>query len=399
MDINAKPLWKPGMRLTTRLLESQTAYTERLLGLVQQSYGHMYCGLLPDSPFECHAVFTGHSLVIERLRCLLMLASGHHLDIDQRVEVRLPSIDNGEFYLVADKSDETVEFEAEGMTYTRPVYKFSIYTLDEALESNAQPLVHFICTDRTAQIDNKYIVPCLLCSSSPRMLQRITAIGKKAKELSQHPNLNVPGIVSTIGMHAYTISNINPQTSSYEAYYSISALLQLINSQIYRTTGIKPTPVIPALYHLDPAQYFDIVDLALETCNDALDKWQPEEVKIDLEALKAEIKGDLRNELKTELREELKTELREELREELMRELSEQMQQKLDERIETTRSELEQTLHDRLHSALHDTLHDQLSEELRSTLYDTLYQSLYDALYAALFVPEQEETDNFMPDI
>lgn len=380
MDVNARINWAPGMELSSKTFTALDGnlHHRRVLSFRIASGGNF--GIIPGTAFCADGIFANGNFEIPLLECTAMLPSGEIICVNEPLVTAMPKLSEGQYFLCVSFGEGTVEYERDGVGYVRPEYVSSIHSLDGLEGSDMLPIMKFIVAGGVCSLVPTYVPPCFTMASLPAFTSFRERLDSAFQRIVSHPNMpSGDGKVSLLrsSFELSTLKEDSPVTAFLSVIGKICANLDCFVFPLRKDTEAPQPPVVS---NLDIAEGMDAVCKYLEAAEAVLDCTPVVDDSIDYDRMKAEIVAELHTRLVPELTESISSSLRESLNADIDRKLSACLKDYLDG---TFRRQLE--------SALRTTL----SEELRSSLYDSLYKALYDAL----FVPVQEETQDFIPNI
>ncbi|MDR1881994.1 MAG: type VI secretion system baseplate subunit TssK [Prevotella sp.] len=379
MDINSRIDWRAGMEITAqtfRELDGNIDLRQEVIGRIAHAG---LTGLLPNVPFCCHGAFVKNKFEIERLACMALLPSGRVLNMDEAVEISIPMLYGDKYYFTAGFGDGRTEFAKEGAPYNRPNYDYAIHSLEELEGSDLLPLMRFKVNEDVFSIDADYIPPCLLLESDSRFADFIGRFREKLSALAGHEHLEQGEGKRALQRYHYLLKDYDPKNSVSTFIQLTREIAQAIDYYIIAPNTETPVQIaVCSLY--DVQAWLGWLEDYAGTAASILEKTEPKDHGMDLEALKAQLKAEIHEQLYPELYQNL----HDKLKEELCREITEE-------------------LRDRLTEYVNGPLKTELYEYLQGGLADTLYARLYDALYDALlnnavfYAPVKEAEDEFTP--
>jgi len=372
MEINARINWKPGMELTSALLNKLYGFSENSRVALCNSF-FSRAGIIPDTELDIYASFVNRQLELDVRSLHAALPEGELLDFDGKASVPVKDLSDGSWYACAGLGDE-VEFESEGIPCVRDSVTFSIMSLEEAGSSKVIPLVKLLVGDGSVEIDRDYIAPVFKLSSDSRLKQWKDRIASALSELLKHPKLVNEDLRSLLTL---TYSRFVRVTRN--GYTEV--LLSLCNDVVslldaYLLHAPEEDYEWPENFFLDISLVLKFTEDAISKGVTALDELEIVDDSIDFDALKAQIVSEVTDRVRSDLMSEIDsrlTSLETSLSERLLYNIRELVPEEVDK--------------------LRDGLRDEISQNLR----ESLYPALYDALYNALFVPKEEKKDMFTP--
>lgn len=144
MDVNSKINWSPGMEITAKTLiglEEKLDFQRRVA--IRAALGNTRMGMVPGSILSCNGSFFKNTFEIEHLQCKALLPSGRVVDADEQAIVPIPMLFGDRYYLTIGVGDGLVEFEKEGVAYTRPIYEYGLKTQEEVETEDVMPMMRF----------------------------------------------------------------------------------------------------------------------------------------------------------------------------------------------------------------------------------------------------------------
>lgn len=376
-DVNARIKWEPGMELTAntfRALSEELDFRQQMA--LRAALGGNRMGLLPGAPFLNAGLFVKNKFEIDRLRLLALLPSGRILDVDESVSIPIPMLYGDTYYLAVSIGKSEVEYEREGTPYLRPLYEYSIATLEEVEAADCLPVVRFHSENGVFSIDPDFIPPCLLLSEDARFQNYTERYAGRLQALTTHPCMEDGEGKRALLRYVFRLKGYGLHNSLQDYLLLLQEIVQAVDYYI-ATPHLDEPPAIATPSPCDIQQWMKWVDDYLAGAVSILDTVVLEDNTIDYEALLAQAKKELYDQLNPELYEKLLTQIKEELNEELGQRLTLSLTAYIEETLKPTLKEL-------------------LGNELHANLYDKLYSELYDQLYNALYVPPAEE-EEFMP--
>lgn len=377
MDINSRIDWKYGLELTPDTFIAFDGNLDARLQAVTRMMGLGVFGLLPNSSFECTAVFVRKNVEIDQLRCCALLANGDLLDIDEDVVVPMPLLFGNEYYLTVKMDDKKIESSEKNVSILKPIYIYGINTLAEIeLNGNMFPLVKFNVSESVFSIEKEYIPPCIQLSSHAGFAEYITFLAHKLEEIAQHKNFESGEGQRTFIRYAFELQG-------YRLSYKVQDFAELMREivlaiQYYIFKPNNQNSNIDLNYSLyDIRKWMSAVKEYLEGAVAVLDRVVLVDNTIDMEVLKAEIKKELHDEIYALLYERVYAEMNGNIRTKI-------------------HDDIKETVVEYIHVDLKGVLKNELDIEISDKLQKVLFQDLYDKLYEALYVKPEEEQD-FLP--
>jgi hypothetical protein len=379
MDINSRIDWHAGMEITAQTFRELDGNIDLRQGVIGRIAHAGLAGLLPDIPFCCRGAFVKNKFEIERLACMALLPSGRVLNMDEAVEIAIPMLYGDKYYFTAGFGDNRTEFDKEGVPYSRPDYNYAIHSLEELEGSDLLPLMRFKVNEDVFSIDTDYIPPCLLLESDSRFADFIGRFTEKLSALACHEHLEKGEGKRALQRYHYLLKDYDPKNSVLTFIQLTREIVQAIDYYIITPNTENPAQIAACSLY-DVQVWLSWLEDYAGTAASILEKTEPKDHSIDLEALKAQLKTEIYDQLYPELYQNLHDKLKEELRLEITEELRDRLTEYVDGPLKTE-------------------LHEYLQGELADTLYGKLYDALYDALInnAAIYVPVKEAEDEFTP--
>lgn len=376
MDINDKINWMPGMELTAetfRQLENTIDF--RLCLALKIALGKNQLGLLPGYSFKNDGVFVKNTFEISDFKCTALLRSGKIIAADQEVTVTIPMLYGDQYYLGVSLSEEQHDFYREEVSFIRPSYNFSLYTLEDLKKKDIFPVVKFHAKDGVLTIDTDYIPPVLFISENKEFKEFKNKYIEILEQLTSHSNLEDGDGKKSLLRYLFILKSFEDESNTIDF---ISMIQELVHAIDYFIT----TPNSEKLQDIPKPDYYDIrewlvwVETFLEGSKSILDKVVLEDNTIDYNKLLEEAKKELYDKLRPELIEKLPKEIKDEVYNDMVNKLQEFLPNYLKEKL--------------------DDLKTLISEDIAITLEPKLFDGLYKKLYDALYVAPEEE-DEFMP--
>lgn len=366
----------PGMELTRETfsqLENSLDHRQQLA--LRIALGSHRFGLVPGSKFNCQGSFVKNSFEIPGLRCQAVLPSGRIIDVDESVTVKIPILYGEEYFLGVYIDKELHVYERDGVSRLRPVYNFSICSMNDLKSQDIFPFVRFSVKDGLFSLDSSYIPPTLFISESGQFKLFIEKVKEKLKSILAHSNFEEGEGKRTILRYLFLFNNINDSEETKVFISLTQELAQALEYYIIHPNTGKTTD-IPFPEYRDIQQWLNWVLSFLNQTSSVLDSIELKDNSIDYEALLQQAKQELYERLKPELLEKIPEEVREKLYREIIDKIKDNLPQYLIEKLSKQKSELTK----------------ELSELLTPKLFDELYEKLYDALYV-----EPERDEDFIP--
>ena len=347
---------------------------------IQAALGNTRIGILPGALFNSKGVFVKNAFEMERFRCVALLPSGKIIDADEPVTVTVPTLDEGQYYLIVGFGEGMTEFEKEGVAYVRPQYAYGLHRLEEIEGNDTMPVVRFTVSGNTIAVDSDFIAPTLQLVCDERLGAFTKSFAARMETIASHAHL-VDGMGKRAMLHyLWVLKSYNLRTSTAEFIQFTQEIAQAIDYYIIDPNTEEGERIaMPRASQYDVEAWLKWLEEQMERAVSVLDRVVPIDHTIDFDELKAQIKAELYGQMTPELHDRLLTDIKAELRAELEQTLTETLTVYIDQ-------------------TLMPVLRQRLKEELTTDLYRQLFDSLYAALYGALFVPtESKEEDNYMP--
>ena len=377
MDINSRIDFKPGMELSSRTLNEMARSSEKHNVAFIRSLFARSIGLLPSAEQPAvEGMFVRKSLEFDVRNFLGVLRCGKILDLDEKGSIEISNLDDGVYYLAAGFSERREEFECNCVPMTRPVYDFSLCTLQQLEEGDVLPLMRLSVSAGTVSIDQDYMLPCLQIGTEKKYSEYLGRIIPLLDALWKHPNLAEGAGKTALMWLSAKMACVNGKSRTADFHSLCKDLTQAVDFYVFRPNTESPEPVA-AFSEYDPQLFLSWMVGYLERAAALLDTVVLKDDTIDVEAL----------------RKELYDSLGESLRALLAQQLEERTAAMRQDMMDSLGSSLKNFVETDLRSALHDSLGQQLTEELSKTLYPSLYESLYDAL----FVPQEKVEEEYTP--
>lgn len=377
MDVNSKLQLKPGFQLTA---ESVNKLAEVLGGFQQTAVGTVAggrLGLLPGHENKVRGAFVRDTFEVTVKDLMALLPSGEILNIDESAVIKVPLLYGDVYYLTVKMMDETVAFESEGIPFVRNAYGYSISTFEEMVQNVSFPLMRFVVKDGTFSVDDAFMMPSLVMDAEPRLNDFRNRLAETLTVIAKHPNIAKGTAQQLMFSYIFRLNNasINKMT---QYFYSLALeMTSAIDFLIVKPNVENPEETMEFSPY-DPEKWLSWLLGYIDRAAKVLDGVVIEKEKIDLEAIKQE--------------------LRAEIYEHIQPDLEKMVNERVDNLSEALQTRIEDVLKDYVSGKIRGELHDALKLELDADLRATLYSDLYQALYAVLFVPkEEEEDDTFVP--
>lgn len=375
MDLNSKMRLKPGFQLTA---ESFNKIIDIFYSLQQTAVSTVLggkIGLLPGHENSVKGAFVRDMFEIEIKDFVALLPSGKMLHINETAAVKVPLLYGEVYYLTTYVNDDEVDFESEGIPFVRNTYGFSIQTFEEMVETCRFPMFRFVVRDGVFSVDDSFMMPCLSVDDKPRFEDLMNRIEEALSLLSNHPNLQ-KNDSQTFLNYVFKLRTFRMNQSMIDVYSSGIELANAIDSFIMRQYADEAEEVMEFSPY-DPERWFSWLVGYIERAGHVLDGVVIEEEKIDLDAIKQE--------------------LRAEIYEHIQPELEKMVNERVDSLSDALQTRIEDVLKDYVSGKIRGELHDALRIELDADIRASLYSDLYQALYSVLFVPKEEKEDDFIP--
>lgn len=365
------------MELTPDTFTAFDGNLDARLQAVTRIMGLGVFGLIPNTRFDCKAVFVRKNVEIERLLCRALLANGEILDIDEDVVVPMPLLFGNEYYLTVSMDSERVESSEKNVSILRPKYIYGIHTLEEIEQSgDMQPLVKFNVNESQFSIDNEYIPASILLSSHAGFSEYILFLANKLEEIARHKNFESGEGQRSFIRYAFKLQGYKESNRVRDFAELMREIVLSIDYYIFKPNNQNSDLNLNySLY--DIRKWMSAVKEYLEGAVVVLDRVVLVDNTIDMELLKAEIKKELHDEIYTKLYDRV----------------YEEMTGNIKNRIH---DEIKEAVVEYIDVDLKETLKNELDIEISDKLQKSLFQELYDKLYAALYVKPEEEQD-FIP--
>ena len=395
MDVNSKINWSPGMEITAKTLiglEEKLDFQRRVA--IRAALGNTRMGMVPGSILSCNGSFFKNTFEIEHLQCKALLPSGRVVDADEQAIVPIPMLFGDRYYLTIGVGDGLVEFEKEGVAYTRPIYEYGLKTQEEVETEDVMPMMRFSVKDGVFSIDTDYIAPCLSLNSEPRFEVYIDRYVIQMSLITSHENLENGDGKRALLHYLFILKSFGLKNSVHDFLKMLQEIAQAIDYYIITPNMEQPVEILEPS-QIDVQLWLNWFGNYLIGAVSVLDKVVLEDKTIDYDALlrqaKAELYAQLHEELIVKLLAETKEELLKMVKEELENSLDMQTQKLTDYINNTMKPDLLMQIQTELKHSL-NLLEDELSEKI----YERLYEQLFEHLFNALYIPEPE-SEKFIP--
>ena len=377
MDVNARINWIPGLELTAQTFLTLGEHLDfRQQMALHAALGANRMGILPDSEFINAGCFVKNRFEMERFKCLAVLPSGKLIDVDEPVSIAIPMLYGNEYYLAVGLGSGQIEFEKDGVPFTRPQYEYTICPLEELEQADLMPVVRFHAENGVFSIEQDFIPPSLTLNADPRFQTWLTQYIEHIKNLIDHANLEDGEGKRALLRYLFLLKGVALTSSVHDFVRLIQEIVQAVD--YYIATPHLDTPLAIELpTQRDIQKWLKWADDYFIGAASILDTVILEDNTIDYYALLEQAKKELYERLNPELYEKLLLQIKDELRTELSETISLNITNYIDNSL---KPELERVL----------------GIEIHDNLYQKLYPELYDNLYKALYVPEPEEK-KFVP--
>ena len=395
MDVNSKINWSPGMEITAKTLiglEEKLDFQRRVA--IRAALGNTRMGMVPGSVLSCNGSFFKNTFEIEHLQCKALLPSGRVVDADEQAVVPIPMLFGDRYYLTIGVGEGRIEFEKDGVAYTRPVYEYALKTQDEVESEDVMPMMRFSVKDGVFSIDTDYIPPCLSLNSEPRFVHYIDRYVDQMGMIASHENLEEGDGKRCLLRYLFILKGYNLKNSVHDFVMLLQEIAQAIDYFIITPNMDQPVDMLEPT-QIDVQLWLDWFGNYLTGAVAVLDKVVLEDNTIDYDALLRQAKA----ELYAQLHEELIVKLLAETKEELLKMVKEEMQNALDQQTQTLTDYINNKMRPELLAQIQDELKhslSQLQDELSERIYESLYEELFEHLFNALYVPEPEN-EKFVP--
>lgn len=347
----------------------------RDVALMRSAFGARV-GILPNENFKCDGVFVRKSLEYDVAGCLALLPSGRLVDVEEKGFIKIPAVEDGDYYLTVGFGKGSVEFERNEVPMVRPEYAFAIRSFDELDQMDELPLLRLHVEGGEVSIDREYIAPCMQMSSDPRFIESCKSLTDRMETVAKHPNLAPGSPRHSMLQNLYLLKSLKPERRVDEFLLITEEIAHSIRYYIViPNTG--ESGEIPANSQYDIQRWLKWLDDYLASAAGILDGVELHDDKIDYDTLKEQLRKDLYETLQPEL--------------------SKTLQDQMDALRYDLQTQISEALKDFISGEFRKQLHDELGAELSAEVEQKLYSSLYEALYDALFVPQKVEEDTYTP--
>lgn len=333
--------------------------------------GHI--GLLPGHENKVRGVFVRDTVEVTVSDLVAQLASGQLISVDETAAIKVPMLYGEVYYLTVGTGDSVVHFESNGVPFVRPSYSYAISTFDEMKSAGTFPLLRFSVKDGVFSIDENFIRPCLYADCDERIGEYVARLTEAMQVVADHPN----GDRQLLRGCLFRIKAQRRDMPLSDMMLRLAEAAQAIDYVVMNSDEAEVQEEVMEWSLYDVQAWFEWFGRYLERARTVLDGIVIEEEKIDLEAIKQE--------------------LREEIYDHIKPDLEQMVNDRVDNLSEVLQGRIEEALKDYVNGTVLSELHDRLHSELESDLSDVLYADLYQALYSALYVPEEEVIDTFVP--
>ena len=395
MDVNSKINWSPGMEITAKTLiglEEKLDFQRRVA--IRAALGNTRLGMVPGSTLSCNGSFFKNTFEIEHLQCKALLPSGRVVDADEQTVVPIPMLFGDRYYLTIGVGDGQIEFEKEGVAYTRPVYEYALKTTEEVESEDVMPMMRFSVRDGVFSIDTDYIPPCLSLVSEPRFAEYVDRYVVQMMAITSHQNLEDGDGKRALLHYLFILKGYNLKNSVHDFVMLLQEIAQAVDYYIITPHMDQPVEIqMPS--QIDIQLWLDWFGNYLAGSIAVLDKVVLVDNTIDYDALLKQAKA----ELYTQLHEELIVKLLAETKEELLKLVKEELQNALDQQTQTLTEYINNTMRPELLTQIQAEVKHSLNmmeDELSEKIYERLYEELFEHLFNALYVPEPEN-EKFVP--
>ena len=395
MDVNSKINWSPGMEITAKTLiglEEKLDFQRRVA--IRAALGNTRMGMVPGSTLSCNGSFFKNTFEIEHLQCKALLPSGRVVDADEQAVVPIPMLFGDRYYLTIGVGDGLIEFEKEGVAYTRPVYEYSLKTQEEVEAEDVMPMMRFSVKEGVFSIDVDYIPPCLSLVSEPRFAEYIDRYVCQMISITSHQNMEDGDGKRALLHYLFILKGYNLKNSVHDFVMMLQEIAQAIDYYII-TPNMEQAIEMQEPSQIDLQLWLDWFGNYLTGAIAVLDKVVLVDNTIDYDALLKQAKA----ELYAQLHEELIVKLLAETKEELLKLVKEEMQNALDQQTQTLTEYINNTMRPELLTQIQTEIKhslNQMEDELSEKIYERLYEELFEHLFNALYVPEPED-EKFVP--
>lgn len=395
MDVNSKINWSPGMEITAKTLiglEEKLDFQRRVA--IRAALGNTRMGMVPGSTLSCNGSFFKNTFEIEHLQCKALLPSGRVVDADEQAVVPIPMLFGDRYYLTIGVGDGHIEFEKEGVAYTRPVYEYSLKTEDEVESDDVMPMMRFSVKEGVFSIDADYIPPCLSLLSEPRFEEYIDRYVVQMSAITSHQNLEDGDGKRALLHYLFILKGYNLKNSVHDFILMLQEIAQAVDYYIITPHMDQPVDMKEPS-QIDIQLWLDWFSNYLAGAIAVLDKVVLEDNTIDYDALLRQAKA----ELYAQLHEELIVKLLAETKEELLKMVKDEMQNALDQQTQTLTEYINNTMRPELLAQIQAEIKHSLNmmeDKISEKIYERLYEQLFEHLFNALYVPEPEN-EKFVP--
>ena len=298
------------------------------------------------------------------------------------------------YYLTIGVGDGQIEFEKEGVAYTRPVYEYALKTTEEVESEDVMPMMRFSVRDGVFSIDTDYIPPCLSLVSEPRFAEYVDRYVVQMMAITSHQNLEDGDGKRALLHYLFFLKGYNLKNSVHDFVMLLQEIAQAVDYYIITPHMDQPVEIqMPS--QIDIQLWLDWFGNYLAGSIAVLDKVVLVDNTIDYDALLKQAKA----ELYTQLHEELIVKLLAETKEELLKLVKEELQNALDQQTQTLTEYINNTMRPELLTQIQAEVKHSLNmmeDELSEKIYERLYEELFEHLFNALYVPEPEN-EKFVP--
>ena len=395
MDVNSKINWSPGMEITAKTLiglEEKLDFQRRVA--IRAALGNTRMGMVPGSTLSCNGSFFKNTFVIEHLQCKALLPSGRVVDADEQAVVPIPMLFGDRYYLTIGVGDGHIEFEKEGVAYTRPVYEYSLKTEEEIESDDVMPMMRFSVKEGVFSIDADYIPPCLSLLSEPRFEEYVDRYVVQMSAITSHQNLEDGDGKRALLHYLFILKGYNLKNSVHDFILMLQEIAQAVDYYIITPHMDQPVEMKEPS-QIDIQLWLDWFSNYLAGAIAVLDKVVLEDNTIDYDALLRQAKA----ELYAQLHEELIVKLLAETKEELLKMVKDEMQNALDQQTQTLTEYINNTMRPELLAQIQAEIKHSLNmmeDKISEKIYERLYEQLFEHLFNALYVPEPEN-EKFVP--
>lgn len=395
MDVNSKINWSPGMEITAKTLiglEEKLDFQRRVA--IRAALGNTRMGMVPGSTLSCNGSFFKNTFEIEHLQCKALLPSGRVVDADEQAVVPIPMLFGDRYYLTIGVGDGHIEFEKEGVAYTRPVYEYSLKTEDEVESDDVMPMMRFSVKEGVFSIDADYIPPCLSLLSEPRFEEYVDRYVVQMSAITSHQNLEDGDGKRALLHYLFILKGYNLKNSVHDFILMLQEIAQAVDYYIITPHMDQPVDMKEPS-QIDIQLWLDWFSNYLAGAIAVLDKVVLEDNTIDYDALLRQAKA----ELYAQLHEELIVKLLAETKEELLKMVKDEMQNALDQQTQTLTEYINNTMRPELLAQIQAEIKHSLNmmeDKISEKIYERLYEQLFEHLFNALYVPEPEN-EKFVP--